>query len=139
MINVLSTALLGASNYTMQCLTSPTRDEIDVAHARHDWLDIGTPSLRHLRKVSWDRIGLWWLLALSSIPLHLLYNSAVFSTLVKQDYGVYVASPEWIAGVFNGSISTASINGTGSSFPQSVLNSTQWDRLDNDQCMQAYG
>ena len=138
-INLLSTALLGASNYTMQCLASPTRDEIDKAHARHEWLDIGVPSLRNLRRISWDRIGLWWFLALSSIPLHLLYNSAVFSTLARQDYEVCVASPKWVAGVFDGSISIGSIEGTNaSSLPQSFQNLTQWDRLENDQCMQAY-
>ena len=138
-INLLSTTLLGASNYTMQCLTSPTRDEIDKAHARHEWLDIGVPSLRNLRRISWDRIGLWWLLAFSGIPLHLLYNSAVFSTLARQDYEVYVASPEWVTGVFNGSISIASIEGTNTSYyPQSLRNLTQWDRLENDRCMQVY-
>ena len=138
-INLLSTTLLGASNYTMQCLTSPTRDEIDKAHARHEWLDIGVPSLRNLRRISWDRIGLWWLLALSSIPLHLLYNSAIFSTLARQDYEVYVASPKWVTGVFDGSISIGSIEGTNaSSLPQSFQNLTQWVRLENDQCMQAY-
>ena len=138
-INLLSTTLLGASNYTMQCLTSPTRDEIDKAHARHDWLDIGVPSLRNLRRISWDRIGLWWMLALSGIPLHLLYNSAVFSTLARQDYEVFVASPEWVAGVFDGSISIGSFEGTNaSSFSQSLRNLTQWDRLDNDRCIQAY-
>ena len=123
----------------MQCLTSPTRDEIDKAHARYDWLDIGILSLRNLRRISWDRIGLWWLLAFSSIPIHLLYNSAVFSTLARQDYEVYVASPEWVTEFFNGSISDRSIDGTNtSSLPQSFQSLTQWDRLENDQCMEAY-
>ena len=138
-INLLSTTLLGASNYTMQCLTSPTRDEIDKAHARYNWLDIGVPSLRNLRRISWTRIGLWWLLALSSIPLHLLYNSAIFSTLARQDYEVYVASPKWVTGVFDGSISIGSTEDTNaSSLPQSFQSLTQWDRLENDKCMQAY-
>lgn len=44
-INVLGTLLLGASNYTMQCLSSPTREEIDKAHLRKIPLDIGVPSL----------------------------------------------------------------------------------------------
>lgn len=71
-INALSTLLLGASNYCMQCLSSPTREEIDKAHARQVWLDIGVPSLRNLGKISKNRIVLWWLLAFSGIPLHLL-------------------------------------------------------------------
>ena len=123
----------------MQCLTSPTRDEIDKAHARHDWLDIGVPGLRNLRRISWDRVGLWWLLALSGIPLHLLYNSAIFATLARQDYEVYIASPNWVSGVFNGSISIASSEGTNaSSLPQYLWNKREWDRLENDRCMQAY-
>ncbi|OAL05186.1 hypothetical protein IQ06DRAFT_361376 [Phaeosphaeriaceae sp. SRC1lsM3a] len=31
-INILSSALLGASNYCMQCLSAPTRPEVDKAH-----------------------------------------------------------------------------------------------------------
>lgn len=38
-INILSTLLLGASNYSMQCLSSPTRGEIDKAHGKGIWLD----------------------------------------------------------------------------------------------------
>lgn len=40
-INALSSILLSASNYTMQVLCSPTRGEIDRAHAKGDWVDIG--------------------------------------------------------------------------------------------------
>lgn len=51
-INVLSTLLLGASNYSMQCLSSPTRSEVDEAHRKHQWLDIGVPSVRNLKRIS---------------------------------------------------------------------------------------
>lgn len=71
-INALSTLLLGASNYCMQYLTSPTREEVDEAHAGGRWLDIGIPSVRNLRRISWSRIILWSLLGLSSVPLHLM-------------------------------------------------------------------
>ena len=47
-INVFSTLLLGASNYSMQCLSAPTRGEIDKAHSQGIWLDIGVPSVRNL-------------------------------------------------------------------------------------------
>jgi hypothetical protein len=33
-INVLSTVVLSSSNYCMQCLSAPTRKEVDVAHAQ---------------------------------------------------------------------------------------------------------
>lgn len=75
-INVLSSLLLSASNYTMQALCSPTRKEIDRAHAKGDWVDIGTPSVRNIfGRISWKRTSLWWILGLSSVPIHLLYVS----------------------------------------------------------------
>jgi hypothetical protein len=72
MINTLSTVLLSASNYCMQCLSAPTRVEIDQAHAKRQWLDIGVPSVKNLRHISGKRVTLWWLLGLTSLPLHLL-------------------------------------------------------------------
>lgn len=72
LINALSTTLLAGSNYTMQVLNSPTRKDVDVAHAKGQWLDIGILSPHNLRKLPWKRTALWYTLALSSIPLHLL-------------------------------------------------------------------
>lgn len=72
LINALSTMLLAGSNYTMQVLSSPTRQDVDVAHARGQWLDIGVLSPRNLRLIPRKRAALWYTLALSSIPLHLL-------------------------------------------------------------------
>jgi len=71
-INVLSTLLLGASNYTMQCLCAPTRAEIDAGHSRGVWLDIGMPSVKNLKFIRKGRVFLWILLTASSWPLHLL-------------------------------------------------------------------
>jgi hypothetical protein len=72
MINVLSTLLLSASNYGMQCLSAPTRKEIDVAHSNRKWLDIGVLSIRNIKNISGMRAWLWLLLGASSLPLHLL-------------------------------------------------------------------
>lgn len=72
LVNVFSTVLLGASNYCMQRLVAPTRSELDTAHAKRMYLDIGKPSVRNLLAIHWVRIVLWFLLALSSLPLHLL-------------------------------------------------------------------
>jgi hypothetical protein len=71
-INILSTILLSGSNYCMQCLSAPTREEVDKAHANKRWLDIGIPSLRNVKHLGKRRITLWILLALTSLPLHLL-------------------------------------------------------------------
>ena len=91
-INILSTLLLGASNYCMQILTAPTRHEIDRAHAKGRWLDIGILSIRNLRWISIERVCIWTLLALTSLPLHLVYNSAVYNTLTANEYDLYIAS-----------------------------------------------
>ena len=76
-INILSSGLLGASNYCMQRLCAPTRSEIDREHAKAGWLDIGVPSIRNFKKISRGRRVLWVLLGLSSVPLHLLYVFSV--------------------------------------------------------------
>ncbi|CUS15480.1 unnamed protein product, partial [Tuber aestivum] len=87
-INVLSTLLLSGSNYTQQCLAAPTRSEIDSAHARRRWMDIGVPSVRNLFRIKLERTFLWIAIGLTSIPLHLLYNSAVYTSLTANSYTV---------------------------------------------------
>ncbi|PLB52320.1 hypothetical protein P170DRAFT_472224 [Aspergillus steynii IBT 23096] len=85
-INVLSTILLAYSNFSMQCLSSPTRREVDRAHSKKHWLSIGIPSVRNLFFISKTKVFLWTLLALSSFPLHLIWNSTVFWTTSTNDY-----------------------------------------------------
>lgn len=89
-INILSTLLVGASNYTMQCLASPTRKDIDKAHNNGKWLHIGVPNMRNLRMLPFGRVSVWWLLVLSTVPIHLFYNSAVFSTLCTRNYTAFL-------------------------------------------------
>ncbi|CAM1509531.1 Fc.00g032700.m01.CDS01 [Cosmosporella sp. VM-42] len=89
LINIFSSVLLAASNYSMQCLSAPTRADVDRAHARGEWLDIGIPSVRNLFKIPPRRTVLWWLLIFSSVPLHLFYNSVVFSSLSIHNYPIY--------------------------------------------------
>ncbi|KAI7269566.1 hypothetical protein KC343_g3010 [Hortaea werneckii] len=98
LINALSSILLSASNYTMQCLCSPTRAEINRAHARGDWLDIGVASFRNLSRINKRRTVLWWILALSSVPIHLLYNSVIFKTLAANEYLLVVANTDFLQG-----------------------------------------
>jgi hypothetical protein len=68
--NILSTALLAGSNYCMQCLSSPVRAEVDAAHARGSYLNIGTLSWRNVLASRKRRIFLLVLLAISSIAMH---------------------------------------------------------------------
>ena len=135
-INILSTLLLGASNYCMQCLSSPSRAEIDSAHSQHIWLDIGVPSVRNLRRVSWNKIILWWLFAVSTIPLHLLYNSAIFSTIGANLYDVFVGSENLVTGVgLNWSLPLDNSQyGTLRYFQQAA----NWTNLSNEACIKVY-
>lgn len=71
-LNVVSTLILGASTYAMQGTTAPTRDEVDVAHKKGKWLEIGTQSWRNLSYVSRRHATIWTILALTSRPLHLV-------------------------------------------------------------------
>ena len=61
LINALSTVLLAGSNYTMQVLGSPTRQDVDIAHAKGQWLDIGLLSPRNLRLIPRQRTVLWFI------------------------------------------------------------------------------
>lgn len=72
LINVLGTLLLGASNFTMQCLNAPSRGDVDIAHRKGISLDIGVSSAKNLRYLRKFKGFLWCMLALSTLPLHLL-------------------------------------------------------------------
>ena len=74
-INVLSTLLLGSCNFCMQNLASPTREDVDRAHKKYVWLDIGVLSFRNLRWLPKWKVLLLVFLAVSSVPLHLLWVS----------------------------------------------------------------
>ncbi|KAL8645139.1 MAG: hypothetical protein Q9226_007434 [Calogaya cf. arnoldii] len=163
-INVLSTAILSASNYCMQCLSAPTRRDIDRAHARHVWLHVGVQNVRNLLYVSRIKAFLWLLLALSSIPLHLFYNSAIFSTLSAREYDILTISPNLAAGrYFNATavppdaIKPGPWNHTLSDewafppYPHSRLvefgqklltdfnNTSLWQRMEKKECIRKYG
>lgn len=94
-INILGTILIAASNFNMQCLNAPNRKEVDTAHAKGYWLDIGVLSIRNYFYMSSRKKWLWGLLAFSTIPLHLFLNSAIFSTLQTNDYLVTIVSQDF--------------------------------------------
>ncbi|KAI6829734.1 hypothetical protein KC340_g8408 [Hortaea werneckii] len=150
LINGLSSILLSASNYTMQCLCSPTREEIDQAHGRGDWLDIGVPSVRNIWRMNWRRTVLWWLLALSSIPIHLLYNSAIFKSLAANQYYMLVVNEDFLQGNISGHWSGSPVSQKTTLVEAEAvqrqftehdawMNPTMVHNLTNTECMQAYG
>jgi hypothetical protein len=97
-INILSTLLLGASNYSMQCLVAPTRCDINKAHRQNIWMDIGVPSIRNILHISWRRRILWWFLLVSSVPLHLLYNSVVYANTSISEWAAFTVTENFTSG-----------------------------------------
>ncbi|KAI0454823.1 hypothetical protein F5B21DRAFT_504067 [Xylaria acuta] len=109
LINVLSTGMLSASNFCIQLQASPTRADVDHVHEHNSWLDIGVPSIRNLRYISWWRLASCIILALSSLPIHLIFNSAVFQSLTSNDYTIAVVKDSFLSGA-NWDLSTAERN-----------------------------
>lgn len=86
LFSALSTALLTSSNYCTQILCAPTRAELDTAHSKGTWLDVGILSIRNFFPIERKRAFLGLLLALSSAPLHLFYNAAIFKVTTAHGY-----------------------------------------------------
>lgn len=72
LFNQLSNLTLGISSYCMQTLTAPSRQEVNRAHKRGHWLDLGMPSYRNLRFISSSKRLNWLLIGISAVPMHLL-------------------------------------------------------------------
>jgi hypothetical protein len=97
-INVFSTLLLAASNFCLQVLSAPSTQDLARAHENRHWLQIGLPSIRNLSRISWGRSLLCILLLLSSVPLHLLFNSVVVTSLQANEYAVVPTTEDWLHG-----------------------------------------
>lgn len=98
-INAMSTIILSSSNYVQQVLCAVTREEVDAAHAgkrRSRWADIGVPSMFNICLIDRRRVLLWYLLMFSSLPLHLFYNSAVFSSTVTMAFPIVSVNEAYI-------------------------------------------
>ncbi|KAL2812282.1 hypothetical protein BJX63DRAFT_432724 [Aspergillus granulosus] len=92
-INILSTLMLGASNYCMQCLASPSRAQVDEAHSKRIWVRIGVPNIWDLlSRQRGKRQLLGWILLITSAPIHLIYNSAFYVSLSPIQYQVIVGN-----------------------------------------------
>lgn len=144
-INVLSTILLAYSNYGMQCMSAPTRSEIDKAHSRRRWLSVGTPNVRNLFLVSKIKLLLWLSLGISSFPLHLLWNSTVFQTQMSVGYLAISVTPDFLHGgawsVTNSSTSTSTAPTLKRLQDLAMNNSTlsNLQYLSDKSCIEAYG
>ncbi|KAK2755702.1 hypothetical protein FQN54_005852 [Arachnomyces sp. PD_36] len=134
-INLLSTLLLSASNYCMQCLSAPTRANIEKSHRNGKWLDIGAPSIRNIQAIGATKTTLWMILGLSSIPLHLLYNSVFFSAISTNTYTIVWVTEGFSEGApFN----TTEFDVERNEFWELQEKAPLFDNLTNEECIGAY-
>ena len=90
---------LASSNFFMQILNSPSRQEVDWAHSSGSWFGIGVSSVRNAFRVSTFKTGCWIALLVSSIPIHLLFNSTLFETDYRgSDFHLTIATEEFFNG-----------------------------------------
>ena len=97
-INILSTGLLLGSGAFMAAATAPSREEVDLAHRKSRWLSIGLLSVRNLTGVSVKKVLACIVLALTSLPVHLFYNSVIFPSLSGNDYFRAVVTEDFLSG-----------------------------------------
>ncbi|KAF4843180.1 hypothetical protein CGCSCA4_v008043 [Colletotrichum siamense] len=98
-INILSTAVLASSNFFMQVLNAPSRQEVYAAHAQGYWVDIGIPSLWNVFNLSNFKSLAWFSLLLTSLPIHMLFNSSVFRIDdYAGDFHVTIATESFLEG-----------------------------------------
>ncbi|KAK6824637.1 hypothetical protein PG987_012131 [Apiospora arundinis] len=83
LVNIISSAVLASSNYFMQILNAPSRHEVDRAHRNLSSLKIGIPSLKNLSFLSNFKRCMWALLLITSLPIHLFFNSSIYETNFK--------------------------------------------------------
>lgn len=99
LLNTVSTVVFASSNFFMQVINSATRQELDLVHTAGLCLDIGVPSMTNAFRLGKFKLYTWILLFLSSVPLHLLFNSIIFQTDSRGgDYRLTVASPGFVRG-----------------------------------------
>lgn len=123
LLNIAGSLIIASSNFFMQVLNSPTRAEVDRAHARKRWLEIGVPSLRNIQNVSLFKTLAWALFSLSSVPIHLLFNSSVFTVNYSGSEWqmALVSEPLLRSGQYSVPGAALTLNGTHCATPQYIV------------------
>jgi len=148
LINAFSTAILASSNFFMQVLNAPSRAEVDKAHARRSFLHIGVASWRNAFGTFGWKTAAWLVLALSSVPIHLVFNSAILVTDRRgSDYYLAIVADGFVHGepyfVPGASLTPRysyefSIVDAVSNLSYAATNGAGWVRLDREACANEY-
>ncbi|KAJ9608497.1 hypothetical protein H2200_007485 [Cladophialophora chaetospira] len=144
-LNFIATLTIGSSNYVMQCLSSPSEDELRHAHKNGRSLQIAVSSPTNIAFVAGKKTILWWLLGITSIPVHLLFNSAFFSSIQTNNYAIavvtsnYNESSHWSYCTENNSnYNVANWNSLACSVVADAENGGNYERLENRDCITRY-
>ncbi|KAK4213941.1 hypothetical protein QBC37DRAFT_315312 [Rhypophila decipiens] len=81
----------------MQAWTSPTRADVDRIHAQGKTVDIGVLSLRNILsgRIRPKRLLVGCFMLIVALPLHLVFNSAVYRTVLLNGYSTFAVTPEF--------------------------------------------
>lgn len=96
-LNTVATLVLASSNFFMQVLCSPTREDVDGAHRKNHFLEIGVQSVKNLWFIPRVKVALWLILAATSVPLHLLFNSCLTESRASTDMQLIVGSEVFLS------------------------------------------
>lgn len=94
-LNIAATVLISSSNYVMQVMAAPDRKEVDYAHSLATSITIGGMRVRNLQFGGRRRRFIWWLLGLSSLPIHVFLNSAIYGSVQASNSGILVVSDDF--------------------------------------------
>ncbi|CAM1501052.1 Fc.00g102140.m01.CDS01 [Cosmosporella sp. VM-42] len=97
-VNIFGVVLIVGANYVFQILSSPTRREVNNAHEKLKWLDIGIPSLRNLSAISVGRTLLAAGILLLAVSSQIIYNAVIFTTETAPSPNLILVSPSFVAG-----------------------------------------
>ncbi|KAI8257729.1 hypothetical protein K4K58_003758 [Colletotrichum sp. SAR11_239] len=153
LVGALSTLVIVSSYIFMQLLVSPTREDVDRAHAQRRWMDIGCMSVKNLRFISNGRRVLFVLFGLIWIPFHLLAPASVAETARTTPWVTVLATESFLSGgkyhlpglgmgAYLQDTPGFYSNDLNMSVPEAVeyiaAHAAGWERLSGRECLQKY-
>ncbi|KAI1363998.1 hypothetical protein F5Y08DRAFT_353847 [Xylaria arbuscula] len=97
-VNGIASTLYAISSFVMQRLAAPSREDIDRGHNQTPLLTtkIGSLAIGNFIVLSKKRLVVFFLLWISSLPLHLLFNSVIVYTATNAEWPsiVFMVSEE---------------------------------------------
>ncbi|KAF7552631.1 hypothetical protein G7046_g7342 [Stylonectria norvegica] len=97
-LNIFAVVLVAGANYVFQILCSPTRAEVDTAHEKVKWLDIGIPSLRNLSAISFGRALLSATILILAVSSQVIYNAVIFTAQTAVFPSLVLVAPSFLDG-----------------------------------------